>query len=120
MEEKKSILDMAMGAVQERVTMVMQDVVNNVMDPNTRADKKRVITVQIEFLPNSKRSDIRVSSTVKAKLEPTEPIMSTFALGANQDGEFVAAEMTNNIPGQVGMDGREQESGIVIPLHKIV
>lgn len=118
-EQANSILDMAMGAVRERVTMVMQQVIENIKDPNTKAEKKRSITVTIEFTPNSERNDVIVSSTVKAKLEATNPITSTFAIGHNMDGELIAAEKTNNLPGQLNLDGGEQKKGIVISLSDV-
>ena len=116
--EETSILRMAMGALEERVNLVMQQVMENIQDPNTRADKKRGITITLEFLPNTERSDIRVTSVVKAKLEPTNPIASTFCLGHDDHGELIAAEMTTSLPGQMRMDGSAQSNGIVIPLTK--
>lgn len=108
--DKKSILEMAMGAIQERVDYEMGKVVENVLDVNTRADAKRKITVTLELLPDNTRKNIRVMATAKSTLVSTNPIAtSLFITSDPSSGEMVIAEMVPQVPGQIGFDGHEQD-----------
>jgi len=84
-----SLVDMAMGAIKERIDYETCRVVENIKDLNTRAAKK---------------------------LEATSPI--TTALYLTEDGESkpVAVEMGPQIPGQTRMDGTEQSEPAVLRL----
>lgn len=116
--DRKSILDMAMGAFKERADYEMSKVIDNILDPNTRADKKRSITVTIELLPDSERQNLRISTTVKSKLEPTNPISTALYITGNENGEPTIVEMVPQIPGQIAMDGSEQAEPILLKLIK--
>lgn len=111
-----SLVDMAMGAIKERIDYETCRVVENIKDLNTRAAKKRSIIVQIDILPDDNRERLQVSATVKSKLEATSPI--TTALYLTEDGESkpVAVEMGPQIPGQTRMDGTEQSEPAVLRL----
>lgn len=45
--DKTSILDMAMGAIKERVDYEMGHIVDNILDPNTPPNKKRKLTLTL-------------------------------------------------------------------------
>lgn len=49
--DKKSILEMSMGAILERVDYEMGKVMDNILDPNTKATAKRKISVTLELTP---------------------------------------------------------------------
>ena len=72
--DKKSILEMSMGAILERVDYEMGRVLENVLDPNTKATAKRKITVGLELVPSADRKTITVLTTAKAALVPTDPV----------------------------------------------
>lgn len=55
--DKKSILEMSMGAILERVDYEMGRVLDNIIDPNTKATAKRKITVNLELIPSSDRKN---------------------------------------------------------------
>ena len=116
--DRKSILDMAMGAFKERADYEMSKVIENILDPNTRADKKRSITVVVELLPDSERQNLRISTVVKSKLEPTNPISTSLFITGNENGEPTIVEMVPQIPGQIGIDGTEQSDPVVLKLLK--
>ena len=61
-QAQKSILDMAMGGIKERVDLEIGKVLDNISDPNTIASKKRTITVTIDLLPDDARKMIRVEA----------------------------------------------------------
>ena len=61
--DKKSILEMSMGAILERVDYEMGKVMDNILDPNTKATAKRKISVTLELIPSADRRTITVQST---------------------------------------------------------
>ena len=104
-----------MGAILERVDYEMGKVMDNILDPNTKATAKRKISVTLELIPSADRRTITVQSTAKCSLTPTEPITtSLFITNQPGTGEMVVAEMVPQVPGQLGMDGGEQESPKVL------
>ncbi len=115
--DKKSILEMSMGAILERVDYEMGKVVENILDPNTKATAKRKITVGLEIIPSADRKTIVVQSVAKSTLCPTEPITtSLFITNEPSTGEMVVAEMTPQVPGQYSLDGSVQEQPKVLKL----
>lgn len=61
--DKKSILEMSMGAILERVDYEKGKVMDNILDPNTKATAKRKISVTLELIPSADRRTITVQST---------------------------------------------------------
>lgn len=107
--DKKSILEMSMGAILERVDYEMGRVLENVLDPNTKPTAKRKITVGLELVPSADRKTITVLTTAKATLVPMDPVTtSLFITSSPNTGEMVVAEMVPQVPGQIFMDGDEQ------------
>ena len=106
---KISILEAASGAIKERMDYELAKIIDNILDPNTRADKKRTLTVTLELLPDAERKQISLSTVVKSKLEPTAAISASFAIGADEDGEITVFEMLAQLPGQRDVFGNEQE-----------
>ena len=110
--EKKSIL--------ERVDYEMGKVIDNILDPNTKPTGKRKITVGLELIPSADRKTITVQTTAKSTLVPTDPITTSLYI-TNQPGtgEMVVAEMVPQVPGQLGMDGGEQDRPKVLKFTNI-
>lgn len=75
--DKKSILEMSMGAILERVDYEMGKVIDNILDPNTKPTGKRKITVGLELIPSADRKTITVQTTAKSTLVPTDPITTS-------------------------------------------
>lgn len=80
--ESSSILDMAMGAIKERVDYEMGHVIDNILDPNTNPTKKRKMVLTLELTPDSERRTIQVSCTAKSTLCPTNPVSTSLYVGA--------------------------------------
>lgn len=117
--DKKSILEMSMGAILERVDYEMGKVLDNIMDPNTKATGKRKITVGLELIPAADRKTITVLTTAKSTLVPTEPITtSLFITSAPGTGEMLVAEMVPQVPGQMDLGGGIQEQPKVLKFKK--
>lgn len=107
--DKKSILEMSMGAILERVDYEMGRVLDNILDPNTKPTGKRKITVSLELVPSADRRTITVVTTAKATLVPTDPVTtSLYITNQPSTGEMVVAEMVPQVPGQTALDGTEQ------------
>lgn len=61
--DRTSILDMCNGAFKERVDCEMGHVVDNCLDPNTKANSKRKITITLEITPSADRTFFKVVPT---------------------------------------------------------
>ena len=113
--DRKSILESSRGAILERVDYEMGKVIDNIMDPNTKPTGKRRITVTLKLIPGSDRRTITLNTTAKSTLIPTDPVTTSLYI-TNQPGtgEMVVAEMVPQIPGQMDMNGSEQEQPNII------
>ena len=106
--QRASILQMAQGAFQERVDYEMQRCVDNILDVNTKATAKRKITLTIELTPDN--------VVAKATLAATNPVATSLCVTTDGNGEMVVAEMVPQLPGQMRMDGHEQEAPKILNL----
>ena len=118
-ENRTSILQMARGAIQERIDYEMSKVIDNILDPNTEATAKRKLVLTIEFKPDSNRQTVSVTSVAKSTLCATNPVATAlYITGEDGTGEVTAVEMVPNIPGKLDMIGMEQEPAPVLKLVK--
>ena len=94
MVETKSILEMAQGAIMEQVNLEVSKIVDNILDLNTEPKKKRTLTLTVDFVPNSDRSQVVINATAKSKLLPNNAVQTTLYVGADAStGEIQAVEM---------------------------
>lgn len=108
--DRKSILEMSRGAILERVDYEMGRVIDNILDPNTAAAKKRKVTITLELTPDDERRQIAVQTQAKSTLVPTTPIVTSLYVTGDANGEMAVVEMVPQIPGQLDIGGEEQES----------
>lgn len=87
MKNTDSILQMARGAFVERVDYEMHKVIDNILDPNTKATAKRKITLTIELVPDDERQQINVQVTAKSTLAPK----TKYSKAAGQDEALMDA-----------------------------
>lgn len=88
-----------MGAILERVDYEMGKVMDNILDPNTKATAKRKISVTLELIPSADRRTITVQSTAKCSLTPTDPVTtSLYITNAPSTGELLVAEWCPRSP----------------------
>lgn len=83
---------LAGGAVAERVDLAWQELLQNVMDPNTDPKKPRKLMIELTVTPGQKRDMGNVTAVVKTKLEPATGIEMTIMMGVNSNGEIESAE----------------------------
>lgn len=89
--QRDSIMSMARGAFEERVDYEMDKVIQNILDPNTKA-------------------------TAKSTLAATNPVATALYVTSDGNGELVVAEMVPQVPGQMNMDGTQQEAPKLLKL----
>lgn len=106
--EAKSVLEMAHGAIAERADYEMARIIENILDPNTAAVKKRVLTLTLEIHPDAERQNLRMTCVAKSKLEPTNPVATALYITNAESGDMAVIELTPQIPGQVDLFGGEQ------------
>ena len=116
---KKSILDMAMGAIKERVDYEMSSVMDNILDANTDPTAKRKLKLELVFQPDGDRQNIVVTTSVKSMLAPTNAVRtSLYITGNSVTGEVECVEMVPQIPGQIALDAPEQEEPAALNIIK--
>lgn len=112
-----SILEMAKGAIMEQADIEVGKIIQNILDLNTDPTKKRKLTMTVEFTPSSSRDTVVVNVVTKSQLQPNNPIRTSLYVGVNTStGEPMATELTAQIPGQMAMDGTEQDDPKILRL----
>lgn len=112
--QKVSILQAMQGAINEHVDYEMKKVIDNILDINTEAKKKRKIVVTLELTPDEDRSMIGLSVSAKATLAPTMSVSSSLVLAPDENGEVQLAEWTKEIPGQMDTAGNEAPTPAIL------
>lgn len=113
---KVSILDMASGALKERVACEMDKIVDNIINPNTD-DKARELDIKIKIKPSSDRLNAAVSALASSKIRPFTEIPTMLYLTHDGNGEAQVVEAVPQTPGQQSFDGAEQDEPKVIDIH---
>jgi hypothetical protein len=112
--QKKSILQMARGAIQERADYEITKILDNILDPNTSATAARKLTLTLTLKPDDTRQNIAVGVVAKSTLAATNPVTTSLYV-ADQD---TIVEMVPQLPGQIDMDGVEEDAAPVLKLVK--
>jgi len=107
--DKASILEMARGAITERVDYAMGEIIQNILDPNTEPTKQRELTLKLKFKPSANREFIQVDCVATPKLQPTTAVQTSLSLQSTYDGTTKFVENTPQLQGQLDFDGNEQE-----------
>lgn len=113
---RSSILQMAKGAIQERVDYEVSRVVDNILDMNTEPTVKRKVVLTIEMKPDENRQVITMNASAKSTLAPTTPIGTSLVITSDGNGEMVVAEIVPQVPGRLNIDGTEQEKPKLLKL----
>lgn len=115
-DARSSLLQMAKGAIQERVDYEVSKVIDNILDVNTDPTAKRKVTLTVELKPDKERQVVKITATAKSTLAPTVPVDTSLVITADGNGEMVLAEIVPQVPGQMSMDGGEQEAPKILKL----
>lgn len=107
---KVELQEFAGGALQEKFNKSFEKVVENLKDVNTSFKVKRRITIQVDFVQNEMRDDVRCDISVVEKLAPQAPMTTQFAIEKNlESGEIIAREYGKGMKGQMTLDDFKQE-----------
>lgn len=113
--EKLSFATIAGGGVEEKLQYALQEIAENIADPNTDPKKARKITMTITLKPNESRQVAEAAIEVKTSPVPSKGISTTLLIDRDKDGKAVASEMYGNDPNQLVADF---ETGEVISLRE--
>ena len=113
---RSSLLQMAKGAIQERVDYEVSRVVDNILDMNTEAKVKRKVVLTIVMVPDDDRQVVKIEASAKSTLAPVTPVGTSLVITADGNGEMVLAEIIPQVPGQISMNGEVQEAPKILKL----
>ena len=96
---------LANGAFCVQVNRAIQEVAENIQDPNTEASAARKITVTIGFKPNKDRNFVSTSVQAKTALAPALGTVTALSMGKDiKTGKVEVVEVTTGqIPGQMSV-----------------
>ncbi|HEX7330365.1 MAG TPA: hypothetical protein VF290_02630 [Pyrinomonadaceae bacterium] len=90
-EQFVSLETFGQGAAIELFSDELEKVLNNVLDPNTKATATREVTLTLKIKPDEDRSFAHTSMEIKSKLAPTKPFGVPVYIGKHA-GRAVATE----------------------------
>ena len=100
-----NILQLAQGAVQEKLDQEFEKVFENIQDPNVNATAKRTITLKIDLVPDDVRQVVKTNVTATSKLALTDPVTTTILTGKDlTTNKIEARELQSGVPGQTYID----------------
>lgn len=88
------------GAFAERANQAIQEVMNNIADPNTEWKAKRKVILELTFVAKEDREYVECTVASKVKLAPRSSVHTRFILDRATNGEVLASEFKKQIPGQ--------------------
>lgn len=92
------------GALQEKFSRALENVLENLQNPNTPYKNKRGITIKMTFEQNESRDDVKVGIDVQEKLSPQTPLITSFAVGKDlRSGGLYIEEYGKQIKGQMNL-----------------
>lgn len=103
----KSLDQLMDGALVERFNQELAKLMENVFDLRTDPSKRRRISLIFDFKPNERRDAAEMSADVKIVTAPPIPLKQTILMSISDDGHVRLTERTDQIPGQIDMDGNE-------------
>lgn len=108
--ELLSLNEIAGGALQQKVNVAMNKVLDNMQDPNTPWKNKRQINIKISFVQNEDRDDTAVEVTVETKLAPVSPVVTRMSIGKDLNtGKNYASEYGKQVRGQMSLSDYQPE-----------
>ena len=113
---RSSLLQMAKGAIQERVDYEVSKVIDNILDVNTDPLAKRKVSLTIELKPDEDRQVVKITASATSKLAPTNTVGTSLVITADGNGEMMLAEIIPQVPGQLSMTGEEQEAPKILKI----
>lgn len=92
-EHEVTLENLGNGAAEELIQTALQEVIKNILDPNTKATAKREIILTITMQPDDRRTSVGSRISVKTKLVAVSPHVTV--LYPAQDGDRYVMTETN-------------------------
>ncbi len=99
-----NLQDLADGAVAEKIDIELQNVLENIADPNTDPKSARKLHVILTFKADENRDVASLSTVVKSTLVPAKPTESKVILDIDENGMITGAELKSSARGQTFID----------------
>lgn len=103
----KSLDQLMDGALVERFNQELAKLMENVYDLRTDPNKRRRISLIFDFRPNERRDAAEMSADVKIVTAPPIPLKQTILMSISDDGHVRLTERTDQVTGQISIDGQE-------------
>ena len=91
MEQRLSLATIKGGAAIEMVDDAIQELLENIVDPNTDATTKRKVTLTLTLAPDQERESMHVKIDVRSSFAPHEAVGTIAFIAHTRDG-VVAVE----------------------------
>jgi len=105
------------GKLNAQYMQAMEDIANNIMDPNRDADATREITIKIKIKPTVNGDQVAILGQVIPKLAP-EKAVATFAfVDKDIDGQIDMCEYGGHANKQVQGQTQVTQDGITVDTH---
>ncbi len=88
MNSEVTLDTLANGALFNQFERELQRVLENIQDPNTKAEAKRSITIKVEFKPNELRENANVTCSVTSSVAGPRSQVDVIHMG-RKDGQLV-------------------------------
>ena len=95
------------GAVSKRFGEEWSKVLDNLYDLRTPATKPRTVVLTVTINPNAARDASNIKYSVTSKLISPEALQQTVLMRQRDDGSVQMREQTNEVPGQMDINGNE-------------
>ena len=95
MRLKVTLENLGNGAAAEMFQAELNNVIFNIMDPNTKPDALRSVTLKMKVKPSKERTMCSVEIACESRLAPSLPFESTLFVGI-EHGEATATEYNPN------------------------
>lgn len=99
-------------AAKERIRCAIQEVYENIANPNMEAEKARKLTIELTFKPDKNdRTDVDVTAIVKTSLQPQKAIASRMIVESDGRGNVLGAEWSREtMKGQMELAPEETQA----------
>lgn len=99
--------EIAEGGLQEKFDHEIKRVIDNILNPNTDAKRKRKVNITIALTPSENRDTVNIDTEVKSTLVPENGVSTTLLVGRDAKQQLAANELKSGTPGQtfIGDDG---------------
>jgi len=120
MENMINLETFANGAFAERTNEGIQQVLDNIADPNTEWKPKRKVTIELTFDTTEQREITNITTVVKTRLTPKSAVKTIMLIDRNLKGEVLGAEFKKQVAGQTFMTVDPETGEVLSEPHQEV